>query len=136
MPFKKAGVVTISSAEDARKLLYQDLSDSSPTLQRAYAALVPQSLASFWSATTYAAWRRFPTAYIVCHGDLPIRVEMIYGMLRAARAEGAPLDVVIDHDVGHSSMVTQPVWTAKALRFLAGEELEEIKTELLKVETI
>lgn len=49
----QGGIITVRP-EDAKDMFYQDLDDK--TVARLSADLRPQSFASFWSTTTYAAW--------------------------------------------------------------------------------
>jgi pimeloyl-ACP methyl ester carboxylesterase len=58
--------------EDVKGLLYQDLSDEE-ALEVAK-TLVPQSLASLYGTTTYAAWRFIPTTYVLALKDAPTTV--------------------------------------------------------------
>ena len=46
--------------------------------------LRPQSLGSFWSTTTYAAWRDIPTTYILCTKDKPTTVGFARRLVDAA----------------------------------------------------
>lgn len=53
-------------------MFYQDLDDS--TIAELVKDLRPQSFGSYWSTTTYAAWRDIPTTYFLCVGDKPTTV--------------------------------------------------------------
>ncbi|KAI1804212.1 alpha/beta-hydrolase [Daldinia bambusicola] len=108
-----AGVVTVSP-EDAKAMFYQDLDDA--TIAELAKDLRPQSVGSFWSSTTYAAWRYIPTTYIFCLGDHPSTLVATRYLVDTARAGGThKIEKVIEVDAGHSPFISKPEWTAETL---------------------
>ncbi|KAL8651748.1 MAG: hypothetical protein Q9210_003079 [Variospora velana] len=115
----KRGVVTVDP-EDAKGLFYQDLPDD--VALALGKDLRPQSLGVYWSTTSYAAWKRIPTTYIICEDDTPSTVAAAgYLVSSAQAAEGSKIDKVLRHKVGHSPFLSQPEWTAQMLMEEAGE---------------
>lgn len=95
-------------------MFYQDLDEA--TIEELVKDLRPQSFASFWSTTTYAAWRHIPTTYILCTGDKPSTVVAAQHLIDTAKASGEnKIEKVIKHKAGHSPFISQPEWLAKTL---------------------
>ncbi|KAK2601830.1 hypothetical protein QQS21_004613 [Conoideocrella luteorostrata] len=114
----ETGMVTVLP-EDAKSMFYQDLDDA--TVAELVRDLRPQSFASFWSTTTYAAWRHIPTTYILCLGDRPSTVVAAQHLVDTAKAsEPNKIDNVIKFDVGHSPFISKPEWLAGTLIEEAG----------------
>ncbi|KAI1470489.1 alpha/beta-hydrolase [Daldinia caldariorum] len=108
-----AGVVTVSP-EDAKDMFYQDLDDA--TIAELVKDLRPQSVGSFWSSTTYAAWRYIPTTCIICLQDNPSTVLAIRYLVDTAKVSGQhKIEKVVEVDAGHSPFISKPEWTAEAL---------------------
>ncbi|ROV88399.1 hypothetical protein VPNG_10291 [Cytospora leucostoma] len=109
----EAGVIIIRP-EDAKDMFYQDLDDS--TIAELVKDLRPQSFGSYWSTTTYAAWRHIPTTYILCVGDKPTTVVAAQYLIDTAKASGPhKIDNVIKAESGHSPFISKPEWTAETL---------------------
>lgn len=95
-------------------MFYQDVDDS--VVAELVKDLRPQSFGSFWSTTTYAAWRNIPTTYILCMGDSPTTVVAAQYLIDTAKASGPhKIDNVIKADSGHSPFISKPQWTAETL---------------------
>jgi hypothetical protein len=100
--------------EDAKEMFYQDLDDE--TISRLVQDLRPQSLASFWSTTTHAAWRDIPTTYVLCLKDKSTTVAAARYLVSSAKASGPhKIDKVIEVDSGHSPFYSKAEWTARTL---------------------
>ncbi|KAI1812059.1 alpha/beta-hydrolase [Poronia punctata] len=110
------GIITVpSDIETLRTIFYQDIS-SDETIAELAKQLRPQSLASFWGTTTYAAWRVIPTTYIACMADLEYTVAGFGKLVSAAMASGNHrIDNIIEVDAGHFPFITRPEWMAQTL---------------------
>jgi hypothetical protein len=96
---------------DVKAFFYQDMDDED--IAELVRDLQPQSLASFWSTTTHAAWRYIPTTYILCTADIPTTVAAAQHLVDSAKASGTHrIDNVINVDAGHSPFISKPAWTA------------------------
>lgn len=105
--------------EDVKGMFYQDVDDD--TVAELAKHLRPQSLASFWSTSTHAAWRDIPTTYVLCLKDRPTTVVAARYLVEAARASGRhKIDKVIEVEAGHSPFISMPRWTAEMLIGEAG----------------
>jgi hypothetical protein len=105
-------------------MFYQDLSDHDA--EQLGKALRPMSLGPYWSPTTFAAWRKIPTTYVLCTKDAPATVEAAEFLIQSAQSSRPQMiDKVIRRDVGHSPFFSQPEWTAQMLRDAATIESEE-----------
>lgn len=103
-------------------MFYQDMDDE--TVAQLTKDLRPQSFGSFWSTTTYAAWRYIPTTYILCMGDKPSTVTAAQYLIDSAKASGThKIDNVIKFNVGHSPFISKPEWTAETLIKEAGRQV-------------
>ncbi|KAI1386118.1 alpha/beta-hydrolase [Hypoxylon trugodes] len=108
-----AGTINVQP-EDAKDMFYQDLDDN--TVAELSKNLRPQSIASYWSTTTYAAWRYIPTAYILCAGDRPTTVAAAQYLIDTAKSSGPhKIDVILKIEAGHSPFLSMPEYTAEAL---------------------
>ncbi|MEV0259943.1 alpha/beta hydrolase [Streptomyces sp. NPDC050617] len=65
---------SVPGFEDARGLLYQDLTDEQAEL--AIGRLVEQSKRSFHEPITQAAWRTVPSTYVLCEQDRALKPAM------------------------------------------------------------
>ncbi|KAI1142081.1 alpha/beta-hydrolase [Hypoxylon sp. FL0543] len=109
----EAGIITVRP-EDAKDMFYQDLDDE--TVAELAKDLRPQSLASYWSTTTFAAWRYIPTTYILGTADRPTTVAAAQYLVDRAKANGTHMiDKIIHVDTGHSPFISRPEWTAQTL---------------------
>jgi pimeloyl-ACP methyl ester carboxylesterase len=109
-PRPQGGIVTVQP-QDAKAFFYQDVDDED--IAELVKDLQPQSLASFWSTTTHAAWRYIPTTYILCTADVPTTVLAAQHLVDSAKASGTHrIDKVINVDAGHSPFISKPAWTA------------------------
>ncbi|KAI1209569.1 alpha/beta-hydrolase [Annulohypoxylon truncatum] len=108
-----AGIITIRP-EDAKDMFYQDIDDE--TVAELAKDLRPQSFGSYWSTTTYAAWRHIPTTYILGTADRPSTVAAAQYLIDTAVASGShKVEKVIRVDAGHSPFISRPEWTARTL---------------------
>ncbi|KAI0014479.1 alpha/beta-hydrolase [Xylariaceae sp. FL0662B] len=115
-----AGIITVAP-EDAKGMFYQDLDDN--TVAQLSKCLRPQSLGSYWSTTTYAAWRHIPTTYVLCTGDRPTTVAAAQYLVDSAKASGKhKIYNVIKIDTGHSPFISKPESTAEILITEAGRQ--------------
>ncbi|OTA95527.1 hypothetical protein M434DRAFT_379781 [Hypoxylon sp. CO27-5] len=109
----EAGIITIRP-EDAKDMFYQDLDDE--TVAELAKDLRPQSFGSYWSTTTFAAWRYIPTTYILGTADRPSTVVAAQYLIDTAKASGThKIDKIIRVDAGHSPFISRPEWTAQTL---------------------
>ncbi|XXH01285.1 hypothetical protein Hte_007640 [Hypoxylon texense] len=109
----EANIVTVL-AEDAKDMFYQDLDDAAAA--ELAKDLRAHGLGTYWSATTYAAWRYIPTTYIICTGDRPSTVAAVHYLIDTAKASGSHMiDSVVEVDSGHSPFISKPQWTADTL---------------------
>jgi len=111
----EAGIITVAD-QDVKEMFYQDVEDEN-VLAELSQDLRPHSLASFWSTTTHAAWRRIPTTYILCTKDRPTTVAAVRYLIETAKASpgGHKIDSVIEVEAGHSPFISRPEWTAEML---------------------
>ncbi|KAI1086143.1 alpha/beta-hydrolase [Rostrohypoxylon terebratum] len=108
-----AGIITIRP-EDAKDMFYQDIDDE--TVAELAKSLRPQSFGSYWSTTTYAAWRHIPTTYILGTADRPSTVVAAQYLIDTAKSNGPhKIEKVIHVDAGHSPFISRPEWTAQTL---------------------
>jgi pimeloyl-ACP methyl ester carboxylesterase len=98
-----AGTSTVATP---REIFYNDCSEEDAAA--AAARLEPQSLATFASEQTAAAWHQIPSMYIVCERDNAIPVA-------AQDAMSGRAAVVERMDTSHSPFVSQPEATAALL---------------------
>ncbi|KAI0892637.1 alpha/beta-hydrolase [Annulohypoxylon nitens] len=109
----EAGIITIRP-EDAKDMFYQDIDDE--TVAELAKSLRPQSFGSYWSTTTYAAWRHIPTTYILGTADRPSTVVAAQYLIDTAKSNGPhKIEKVIQVDAGHSPFISRPEWTAQTL---------------------
>jgi len=111
----QAGIITVAD-RDVKEMFYQDVEDEN-VLAELSQDLRPQSLASFWSTTTHAAWRHIPTTYVLCTKDRPTTVVAARYLIETAKASpgGHKIDSVIEVEAGHSPFISKPEWTAEML---------------------
>jgi pimeloyl-ACP methyl ester carboxylesterase len=111
------------SAEDAKRIFYNDLSDAEG--DKWAAKLTHQSGGVYGSTTTYAAWRYIPSTYVIGTQDkttfTPEVVDMIINTAR--QIQPTAFDVVEKCDAGHCLMISQPEFLADVLRRAAGEQV-------------
>lgn len=105
---------------DALKdVFYRDIDDE--TIAELAKDLRPQSLGSFWSTTTHAAWRDIPTTYILCTKDKPTTVGFARRLVDAAKSNGKrKIDMVIEVDARHCPVISRPNWVAETIIAEAG----------------
>ncbi|KAF2012419.1 alpha/beta-hydrolase [Aaosphaeria arxii CBS 175.79] len=109
----ESGIVTVRE-EDAKNMFYQDIDDGS--VAELVRDLRPQSLGSFWSITTFAAWRFIATTYILCTSDRPSTVAAAEYLIETAKASGQHrIEKVIAVDCGHSPFISRPQWLCRTL---------------------
>lgn len=109
------------SAEDAKKIFYNDI--SSEAGDEWASKLSHQSIGVYNSTTTHAAWRHIPSTYVVGTEDKTIpTLEFIDFIINTAKSiELTAFDVVEKCDGGHCLMISRPEWLADVLRRAAGE---------------
>ncbi|KAB2575849.1 putative prolyl aminopeptidase protein [Lasiodiplodia theobromae] len=101
--------------------------DVDPALADVSAAtLRPHSYATFFNPVgPNPAWKFVPCTYLVCEDDAATPVEAQDSMIEYARANGCQLDCVERVKASHSPFLSQPEWTAAAIRRACGEEVAE-----------
>jgi hypothetical protein len=82
------------------------------------------SLATFRAKTRSAAWRKIPSAYLVCEDDRIIPVEGQDGMIAGVRGLGGEIEVERLF-VSHSPYLVKPDSVAGFLRRASGEDFRE-----------
>lgn len=104
-------------------MFYQDVDDA--TVAELAKDLYPQSFfGAFLSTTTYAAWRRISTTFVLCLGDKPSTVVAARYLADTAEASGNHIiDKVVEYDIGHSPFISNPEWLAATLVEEAGREV-------------
>lgn len=109
------------SAEDAKKIFYNDMSSEEANLWAS--KLSHQSIRVYTSTTSYAAWRHIPSTYVVGTEDkTTFTPEMVSSIIdNAKKLEPTAFDVVERCDGGHCLMISRPEWLASVLRRTAGE---------------
>ncbi|KAF2731454.1 alpha/beta-hydrolase [Polyplosphaeria fusca] len=108
------GFVMTVAPEHVKGLMYQDLSDEE--VGEVVPTLVPQSLASLYGTTEFAAWRSIPTTYVVTLGDAPSTLVAMRHLIKAAKeSEPNMVDTVIEEEVGHAPFWSKPEWCARML---------------------
>ncbi|KAF2490127.1 alpha/beta-hydrolase [Lophium mytilinum] len=113
------------TASYAKGMFYQDLDDHE--VAELAKDLQTQSLGSFQSATTYAAWRYIPTTYVECTRDRPATLIGQRRLLETAKESGThKIDRIIKVDSGHFPFISKPEWTAQVLIEEAGREVRVI----------
>jgi pimeloyl-ACP methyl ester carboxylesterase len=101
-------------------MLYHDLPPKEAEEWKA--KLKPQSLATFQDKTRAAAWRKIPTAYLVCEDDRAIPVQRQDAMIAKIKEGG---EIVTERlFVGHSPYINKPDFVAGFLRRAAGENVK------------
>jgi hypothetical protein len=73
----------------------------------------------FSTKTTYAGWKHIPGTYLLCRNDMAIPAEAQEAM---STQPGAQFDVV-RCDADHSPFLCMPEYTAKVIRYAAGEKI-------------
>ncbi|OBT48968.1 hypothetical protein VE00_00687 [Pseudogymnoascus sp. WSF 3629] len=107
---------------DATNIFYHDL--PVPLAASLAASLRPHSAGVFFSTTTHAAWMHIPSTYLISMEDRTRFTAALSGfMIQATRQmEPSAFDVVERCEgAGHCVMISEPEWTAEALRRAAGE---------------
>lgn len=67
---------------NALQFFYHDLFLTNPSQAEQWAANTkPQSLAPYWSTTTYAAWKHIPTTFVLCEEDRCVPMPYVEAML-------------------------------------------------------
>lgn len=101
------------------KIFYNDCDETK--VKDAVAALKPHSYQTFFSACTYAAWKRVPSTYLYCLRDAAIPMS-VQKMMVESTAGG--YDVKTDTvDASHSPFYSKPDELSTAIRRAAGEGL-------------
>jgi len=84
--------------------------------------LKPHSIASLRDKTRSAAWRRIPSAYLICEDDRIIPAQAQEAMTTDVKEAGG--EIVVERVFsGHSPHLGKPEVVAGFLRRAAGEEL-------------
>lgn len=101
--------------------------DVDPALADVSAAtLRPHSYATFFNPVgPNPAWKFVPCTYLVCEDDAATPVEAQDSMIEYVRANGCQLDSVERIKASHSPFLSQPEWTAAAIRRACGEDVAE-----------
>lgn len=82
----------------------------------------PQSLATIQTKSKFAAWRKIPSAYLICEDDRVIPVQGQDAMVAAVLAAGG--DIKTERlFVSHCPYLVKPDFVAEFLRRAAGEDL-------------
>ena len=116
------GVVTMTR-EDARRIMYNDLSEEESDFWAA--RLLPQSLSVYDSKTTYAAWKYIPSTFVIGEQDATtFRPAVVDWMITNAR-EAVPgaFDQVERCGGGHCLMLSHPECLTDVFRKAAGEKV-------------
>jgi pimeloyl-ACP methyl ester carboxylesterase len=107
---------------DATNNFYHDL--PVPLAASLAASLRPHSAGVFFSTTTHAAWMHIPSTYLISMEDRTrFTAALSEFTIQATRQmEPSAFDVVERCEgAGHCVMISEPEWTAEALRRAAGE---------------
>jgi len=105
---------------DPRKLFYHDVEQKEA--DEWIAKLRPHSLASFQTKTTSAAWKKIPSAYLICDDDQLLPPQAQEMMVANMKEEGGAVETT--HIAGsHSPYLANPEAVVKFLRAAAGESL-------------
>ncbi|KAF8866559.1 alpha/beta-hydrolase [Acephala macrosclerotiorum] len=119
-----------TTRRDLKQIFYHDV--DSKEADEWLAKLKPQSLASFTKKTTDAAWKRIPSAYLICEDDRAVSAafqEIMTGQMKGAGVE------IVETRIGgsHSPYLTRPNGVVKFLRAAIGEPLECRRHEVPKM---
>jgi len=87
-----------------------------------FSQIQPHSLASAYAKTTGAAWKKIPSAYLVCEEDKSMPVIAQDRMIEMATAEGGEVQVTRLR-CGHSPFLSRVQETVEWVRRVAGEEI-------------
>jgi len=104
-----------SAADDAEKIFYNGVAPEVAAAEKAKLEL--HSSGAFASKVTFAAWKDFPSTYLVCEKDNAIPVEKQEAM---AKQKGGKWKVE-RCDEGHSPFLSKPEFVARVIRKAAGE---------------
>ena len=96
-------------ANDVYNMFYHDID---PTEAEKYISkLKPHSLATFADTTRSAAWRKIPSAYLICENDRSVPVPLQEMLIETIRKEGGVIDTERLAS-GHSPYVKDPEFVA------------------------
>lgn len=85
--------------------------------------LKPHSYDSVTTHPTSSAYKKIPSAYLVCEDDRAIPLQLQDAMIERTRKDGAVIEVERLF-VSHSPYLAKPGQVAEFLRRAAGEEVE------------
>jgi hypothetical protein len=102
-------------------MMYHDVDPNE--VQGWIAKLRPHSLATFQDKARFAAWKKIPSAYLVCEDDRAIPVQGQDGMVAAVKGAGGDIETERLF-VSHSPYIVEPDFVAGFLRRAAGETFE------------
>lgn len=103
-------------------MLYNDVPESEA--KELVAKLRPQALITFLLPPKSAAWRRIPSAYLICENDNTFPVKGQEAVVAAIKEAGAAIDVERLF-VSHSPYISRPDYVAGFLRRAAGEKVDK-----------
>ncbi len=105
---------------DYRQVFYHDVDPNE--VEEWLAKLKPQSVASFTTKTTSAAWKKIPAAYLICEDDRIIPVPFQEALIEKVKEEGGEI-VTTRLFVSHSPYITKPDAVANFLKTAIEEAL-------------
>lgn len=96
-------------AEDVYQNMYHDVDQNEA--EEIISKLRPQAAVSFGDKTRGAAWRKIPSAYLVCEDDRCVPAALQDMMIEIVRKEGG--DVVVERLASsHSPYIKDPAFVA------------------------